>query len=137
MQKTKNTLNIFLEYVEGGSISQMISKFGKLKESLIKIYLIQILEGICYLHKHKVIHRDIKGGNVLVSNQGECKLADFGSCKKLNEIAGANFLSLQGTPHWMAPEVIKQQSYGRKADIWSLGCLTIEMATGNPPFNHI
>ncbi|CAD8166494.1 unnamed protein product [Paramecium pentaurelia] len=133
--ETKNDqLNIFLEYVSGGSVLTMIKRFGKFKESLIKVYLKQILLGLNYLHTKGVIHRDIKGANILINQNGQVKLADFGSGKQLSEIKHDIIGSLCGTPNYMAPEVINQQHYGKKADIWSLGCTMIEMATGNPPF---
>ena len=81
---------------------------------MIRIYAKQILEGLEYLHAHNVIHRDIKGGNVLVDSNGVCKLADFGGAKKIyTNGSGALFNSLKGTPYWMAPEVITQTGHGR------------------------
>ena len=122
----------------------MLKKYGTFKETLIRIYTKQILEGLEYLHSHNVIHRDIKGGNVLVDSNGICKLADFGSAKKIyNSSINEQYKSIIGTPYWMAPEVIKQTGHGRygnyknrKADIWSLGCTIIEMATGKPPWSQ-
>lgn len=86
-----------------------------------------------------IVHRDIKGANILVDNSGTLKLTDFGSSKRLQEVFAASFAcpSIKGTPHWMAPECIQQQGYGRQADIWSLGCTVIEMATGRPPWSDI
>ncbi|CAD8202875.1 unnamed protein product [Paramecium octaurelia] len=136
--ETKNDqLNIFLEYVSGGSVLTMIKRFGKFKESLIRVYLKQILLGLHYLHSKGVIHRDIKGANILINQNGQVKLADFGSGKQLSEIKHDIVGSLCGTPNYMAPEVINQQHYGKKADIWSLGCTMIEMATGHPPFSEV
>jgi serine/threonine protein kinase len=133
---------IFMEYVAGGSISSLIHKYGRLNEGLIRVYARQILKGLRYLHYHKIIHRDIKGANVLVNNDGICKLADFGSAKRMIHCEeSSNNKSLKGTPNWMAPEVITQTGHGRFADIWSFGCLLVEMATGKPPWyyktNHI
>ena len=91
----------------------LLSRYGKFQESLIKIYAKQILEGLEYLHVHNVIHRDIKGANVLVDSNGICKLADFGGAKKIYNDANGIFNSLKGTPYWMAPEVIKQSGHGR------------------------
>lgn len=79
----------------------MIKKFGKFSEPLVQSYLRQILNGLVYLHTKQVIHRDIKGANILVDTKGVCKLADFG-CSTLAE----EFSSLSGSPNWMAPEVI-------------------------------
>ena len=84
-------------------------KFGKFKESLVKVYLREILEGLIYLHDHGVVHRDIKAANILVDNNGVCKLADFGSSKRLSEFSRAELMrSIQGTPNYMAPEVVNQ-----------------------------
>lgn len=137
-------LNIFLEFVPGGSIASLIKKFaatpeGGLHESLIRNYTKQILTGLQYLHANHIIHRDIKGANILVDDKGVVKLADFGASKKIEGIvaqAGAvdSIPSLKGTVFWMAPEVIKQSGYGQQADIWSVGCTVIEMATGRPPW---
>ncbi|OMJ76606.1 hypothetical protein SteCoe_24016 [Stentor coeruleus] len=130
-------LRIFMEYVAGGSISTLIHKYGKFNETLIRVYTQQILEGLEYLHYNKIIHRDIKGANVLVGNDGVCKLADFGSAKRKISIEDrSQFTSLKGTTNWMAPEVMRQEGHGRFADIWSLGCLLVEMATGKPPWYY-
>ena len=132
--------NIFLEYVPGGSVATMLNVWGKLKEPLIRNFVRQILSGLSYLHSKDIIHRDIKGANVLVDNKGNVKISDFGISKRV-EVSTLtqpakhnNRTSLQGSVFWMAPEVVKQTSYTRKADIWSLGCLIVEMFTGEHPF---
>ena len=132
--------NIFLEYVPGGSVAAMLNSYGKLKEPLIRNFVRQILDGLSYLHSKDIIHRDIKGANVLVDNKGNIKISDFGISKRV-EVSSLvqpmkhnNRTSLQGSVFWMAPEVVKQTSYTRKADIWSLGCLIVEMFTGEHPF---
>ena len=134
-------LNIFLEYVPGGSVAAMLNQYGPLREPLIRNFVRQILTGLAYLHGRDIIHRDIKGANVLVDNKGGIKISDFGISKRveasslLKSGAGhAHRPSLQGSVFWMAPEVVKQTSYTRKADIWSLGCLVVEMFTGDHPF---
>ncbi len=134
-------LNIFLEYVPGGSVQTMLNSYGALPEPLVRSFVRQILNGLSYLHNRDIINRDIKGANILVDNKGTIKISDFGISKKLeatNILNGANNNkhrpSLQGSVFWMAPEVVKQTSYTRKADIWSLGCLVVEMMTGTHPF---
>lgn len=134
-------LNIFLEYVPGGSVQTMLNSYGALPEPPVRSFTRQILTGLSYLHGKEIIHRDIKGANILVDNKGTIKISDFGISKKLeatNILNGANNNkhrpSLQGSVFWMAPEVVKQTSYTRKADIWSLGCLVVEMMTGTHPF---
>ena len=135
-------LTIFMEYVPGGSLTSLLRRFGSLNITLVRLYTRQILAGLAYLHAHAVVHRDIKGANVLVERSGVCKLADFGASKsfaeQLESSSAARFgpRSLRGTPAFMAPEVIKQTGYGRKSDIWSVGCTVIEMATGRPPWSN-
>ncbi len=124
-------IQIFLEYVDMGSISSMLKNFGTFREEVVSAYSKQILSGLEYLHYHGIAHRDIKGGNVLVNNSGEVKLTDFGSAKKLQ---GNMLQSMIGTVCWMPPEIINNQEYGRFADIWSFGCTVYEMLKGQPPF---
>jgi mitogen-activated protein kinase kinase kinase len=134
-------LNIFLEYVPGGSVQTMLNSYGALREPLIRSFVRQIVTGLAYLHGREIIHRDIKGANILVDNKGGIKISDFGISKKIEASnllgpsgSNKNRPSLQGSVFWMAPEVVKQTSYTRKADIWSLGCLVVEMMTGTHPY---
>ncbi|CAI0551331.1 unnamed protein product [Linum tenue] len=104
---------------------------------VIRTYTEQLLLGLEYLHSNGIMHRDIKGANILVDNKGCIKLADFGASKQVVELAtisGAK--SMKGTPYWMAPEVIRQTGHSFSADIWSVGCTVIEMATGKPPWSQ-
>eukprot|EP01043_Picozoa_sp_COSAG02_P037408 COSAG02_NODE_2803_length_8002_cov_3.625712_4_plen_407_part_00 len=135
-ERDQEELNIFLELVPGGSITSLLQKFGPFAESMVAVYTKQILTGLEYLHANRIIHRDIKGANILVDSDGVVKLADFGASKQLQNVMSAtgDLHSLKGTPYWMAPEVIKQTGHGRQADIWSVGCTVIEMLTGKPPW---
>lgn len=132
---------IYLEYISGGSIKYIVDKYGALNENLTKIYLRQILDGIEYLHSKKIVHRDIKCANILLDSNGEIKLSDFGCSAQIIDAQlsrSDNFLdSLKGTIPWMAPEVICQIKYGKPADIWSLGCTLIEIATGKSPWGNL
>ncbi|RMZ92566.1 hypothetical protein DV736_g138, partial [Chaetothyriales sp. CBS 134916] len=131
-------LNIFLEYVPGGSIAAMLKQYNTFKEPLIRNFTRQILDGLSYLHSRNIIHRDIKGANILVDNRGMVKISDFGVSKKtsfngMNAAPGTR-TSLQGSVFWMAPEVVRQTGQSIKSDIWSVGCLIVEMFTGSRPF---
>lgn len=135
-------LNIFLEYVPGGSVATLLQNYGAFEETLVRNFVRQILRGLNYLHERDIIHRDIKGANILVDNKGGVKISDFGISKKAdgNIMPGGNRMnrpSLQGSVFWMAPEVVKQTGHTKKADIWSVGCLVVEMLTGEHPWAQL
>lgn len=137
-----NIVSIFMEFIPGGSISSILKRFGPLPEIVFSRYTRQILQGVSYLHENKVIHRDIKGNNIMLMQTGVIKLIDFGCAKRLAclSLNGTHFemlKSMHGTPYWMAPEVINASGYGTKSDIWSTGCTVFEMATGKPPLAHM
>jgi len=138
--RTKSHLYIILEYVENGSLSQIIkpNKFGAFPESLAAIYMKQTLEGLAYLHEQNVIHRDVKGANILTTKEGTVKLADFGvaTMSTQREVSShSDFTNpVVGTPYWMAPEVIEMSGVTFASDIWSVGATAIELLTGKPPY---
>jgi serine/threonine protein kinase len=153
---TPHHLSIFLEYISGGSLKTLIDKFGRLEESVAQSYTRQLLLGLEYLHRHGIAHRDMKGANCLVGNDGVIKLADFGASKQWRANTKSTGIQtgpggggggsppsqsgeIKGTPSWMAPEVIRDQGQDigwKRADVWSLACTTLEMLTGKPPWHQ-
>lgn len=138
-------------------MTALLSNYGAFEEPLVKNFVRQILQGLNYLHERDIIHRDIKGANILVDNKGGIKISDFGISKKVDDstyhhaslveceadscsdlLSGhRNRPSLQGSVFWMAPEVVQQCGHTRKADIWSVGCLVVEMLTGEHPWAQL
>ena len=137
--QSKNHLQIYFEYCENGSIEKMLKNYKNFPEKIIQKYTKEMLEGLEYLHAHSIIHRDIKGGNILVDRNGICKLSDFGVSKKIkDDLDKSNSYSIKGTPNYMAPEIVKNNDViTRFSDIWSLGCTVIEMINGKPPWSNI
>ena len=130
-----NIFTILLEYVPGGSVASLLELFGPLEESVLRHYLWQVLHGLRYLHDRDIIHRDIKGANLLVSDKGVVKLTDFGS--SLSDTYGDDVRRMiLGTVLWMAPEVCLEQGSALASDIWSLGCTVLQMATARTPWSE-
>lgn len=138
-----NEIEIIFEYCNGGSIKQLLEKFDKFDEKLIRLYVKQILEGLVYLHEQGIVHRNIKNCNILVDGNGCVKLSDFVVSNILiGDDAGAilYFNTNNGIdpPYWMAPEIVnKEPNLTSAVDIWSLGCIIIEMATRKPPWSNV
>jgi serine/threonine protein kinase len=126
-----------MEYCGGGSVAEICKVLDRgLDEDQISLICREALKGLKYLHKMHKIHRDIKGGNILLTETGQVKLADFGVSAKLSDTFSKRN-TFTGTPYWMAPEVILEEMYDGRADIWSLGITAIEMAETNPPNSDV
>lgn len=144
----KQSVNLILEYIPGGSVRNLLDKFGPLDENIIKIYVKQILEGLKYLHSKGVVHHNLKCSNILVANEGTIKISDF-AATKLIHITGLSYTmpgkttkpivpeTLKNSLYWMAPELIINHKANKSADVWSLGCVMVEMRTGKPPWMEL
>ena len=128
---------IFMDYCEGGSLSDVLDATQTtLTEEEIRVVCAYTCLGLDFLHSQRHLHRDIKAGNILLDGDGMAKLADFGiSAEVTNSITKRK--TVIGTPFWMAPEVIQENGYDGRADVWSLGITAIELAEGQPPYYHI
>lgn len=133
--KTPTSLNVLLEYCSGGSLRQLYKKTNTgIPESEIIKYVELILHGLNYLHEQGVVHRDVKAANVLITKDGDIKLADFGVATKVS----SQHHTVVGTPNWMAPEtVLGGDGLCTASDIWSLGATIIELFTTKPPYHDL
>uniref|UniRef100_A0A6B2LDL9 non-specific serine/threonine protein kinase n=2 Tax=Arcella intermedia TaxID=1963864 RepID=A0A6B2LDL9_9EUKA len=130
-EESKKKLALVLEFMDRGSLQQILKKYGTLPEETVSVLTRESLNGLNYLHQEGIIHRDIKAGNILINEKAQVKLADFGTAKP--EDQNKNFTVI-GTPYWMAPEVIELTGVGAKSDVWSLGCTVLELLIGHPPY---
>jgi serine/threonine protein kinase len=139
-EKKAKHLSIYMEYVAGGSLSARLRHGGALPLATTRKYTRQLCEALRNLHENGIAHRDVKCANVFLTSSTESiKLGDFGAFKEVGSVSLVG--GLKGTPHWMAPEIIRAEQQTSedgwfKADIWSLGCTVIEMLTGHSPWQQ-
>lgn len=134
----QSCVQIFMEYVPGGSLSAYLKRNGPIDEATASQYMEELTDGLMYLHAQGIIHRDIKPENILIDAEGGLKLTDFGAARRIGSAeASMAAKSLIGSPYWMAPEVAKRTGHSFPSDIWSLGCVLIEMMSGKPPWSEV
>jgi serine/threonine protein kinase len=114
----------------------MLEEFGKLSEKLVASYVVQVLEGLDYLHHNGVMHGNLKAANILLTQSGDVKLSDFGISLNLQALEEVEE-GVSCTPYWTAPEVTGLERASTKSDIWSLGCTIIELLTGQLPYGNL
>uniref|UniRef100_A0A1B6BZG6 Mitogen-activated protein kinase kinase kinase n=1 Tax=Clastoptera arizonana TaxID=38151 RepID=A0A1B6BZG6_9HEMI len=132
--------NMFVEWMAGGSVANLLDKFGPFTNQVILHYTMQVVSGLNYLHQNHILHRDLKGANLLVDSTGQrLRIGDFGAAIKLGsktDVPDEFQCQLLGTIAFMAPEALRGEEYNQACDIWSLGCCIIEMATTEPPWRE-
>lgn len=129
----KSTLWIVMEFMAGGSLKELLDAVGPFPEEAVATVMKALCKGLDYVHKGRKLHRDIKAANILLSDQGDVKLADFGVAGQMTSTVRQRN-TFVGSPFWMAPEVIQESLYDEKADIWSMGITGLELANGLPPY---
>ena len=134
--RESNTIWLILEYCSSGSAVDLMLSMGRtLSEVEVSTIMEMVLKGLMYIHKLNLIHRDIKGANIMLSEDGYAKLGDFGIGIQMTDDEYRT--SKKGSPHWMSPQVILNKNYDMKTDIWSLGITCLELVEGEPPFAEL
>ena len=134
--RESNTIWLILEYCSSGSAVDLMLSMGRtLSEVEVSTIMEMVLKGLIYIHKLNLIHRDIKGANIMLSEEGYAKLGDFGIGIQMTDDEFRT--SKKGSPHWMSPQVILNKNYDTKTDIWSLGITCLELVEGEPPFAEL
>ncbi|XP_047084079.1 mitogen-activated protein kinase kinase kinase 17-like, partial [Lolium rigidum] len=124
-------IELLLEFAPGGSLADEVARTGGLDDRAIRAYAADIAAGLAYLHEESVVHGHVKARNVVIGADGRAKLADFGCARS----SADSEKIIGGTPAFMAPEVARGEEQGPAADVWALGCMVVEMATGRAPWS--
>merc|ERR1711964_23542 len=124
----------YMEFVSGGTLKARINELGKLDVNLTRLYAKQIIQALDFMHTNDVVHHDLKPANVLVTIDGQIKVADFGTAFDLSQLTNTVEQTFCGTPAFIAPEVIRRDKHTTRTDIWSLGVVIYNMVTGDIPF---
>lgn len=133
---SRDMIIFITEYMKNGSLARYVRDHGPLDEKMTQQTIYQVIQGLAYVHSNGVIHRDIKGDNILIADDSQSvKITDFGvAVSKPDSTSFTNSKCFNGSHHWMAPELFLQDHYDTKVDTWSIGCLAIELLTGKIPF---
>ena len=131
-EKGNERIYILMEYITGGDLFAKILK-GPIHETTSLKYIQQIAKGVSYLHENGIMHCDIKSENIMIDEENNVKIIDFGHAIKYQD--GELFYRIVGTPLYLAPEIVSNKGYDYRIDIWMIGILYFEMVTGNPPFD--
>eukprot|EP00026_Physarum_polycephalum_P010733 Phypoly_transcript_10910.p1 GENE.Phypoly_transcript_10910~~Phypoly_transcript_10910.p1 ORF type:complete len:315 (+),score=48.64 Phypoly_transcript_10910:248-1192(+) len=134
---TEGSIYMALEYMDGGSLADLLQAYGSIPEAILASITIQAVKGLTYLQKTlRIMHRDIKPSNILLNSKGEVKIADFGVSSLLPN-TGAKAVTWVGTVTYMSPERIQGMEYSSSADVWALGLTLIECALGRYPYAQV
>lgn len=130
---------ILLEFCDRGSLHDIMrAKKTTFNEDQIAVVMKDMITALSILHNQfRVLHRDVKAGNILINKNCQFKLTDFGISRQFGSASAANTQTITGTPYWMAPEIMNEEHYGFPADIWSLGITAVELAEGQPPYAEL
>lgn len=143
--ETTNHIWVIVEFCTGGDLLTMLTQDTKLPEETVRMFGLDLVIGLQYIHSRSILYCDLKPSNVLVDGSGILKLSDFGLAKRISDqitvesisssVIGGSSKKRRGTPCYMAPELFQEKSvYSFASDFWALGCVLYELAVGNPPF---
>ena len=137
-EETPDAYRLFFEYISGGSMADLLRKFGSLSDNVVRLYTLHVLHGLLYLHSNGIVHGDLKPANVLVTDSGVVKITDFGTSVFVDarQASPAARGGMIGSPAYMSPQMCQGHRSTFESDVWALGCTVLEMATGLPPWDE-